>query len=97
MISRDMKRINVLAFNEGKDEYGRVHKTGNTVRTAEMSIKIYKQSNVNDIRYVDTTHIGLTADKNINIHNQIEYDGNKYQVLYVIPSHRLNQIFMKKV
>lgn len=97
MINREMKSVQVLTYVEGKDALGRVRKNGSTSRNAEMVVKVYRQSNVNDIRYVEVTHVGLTADKDITDSNQIVIDDETYQVLYVIPSHRLNQVLMKRV
>ena len=97
MINRDKQPIQVVSFVEGKDAYGRVRKNGSTSRQSEMTVKIYSQSKVDDIRYVDVTHIGITADEDITDSNQIIIDDNTYQVLYVIPSHRFNQVLMKKV
>lgn len=97
MINREMRQVEVLTFNIGKNAYGRPRKNGSTSHYADMVVKIYQQSKVDDIRYVDVTHIGLTADKSISDSNQIVIDDDTYQVLYVIPSNRLNQVLMKKV
>lgn len=97
MINREMKQVQVLTYNAGKDAYGRPRKDGSVSHNADMMVKIYQQKNVDDIRYVDVTHIGLTADKTITDSNQIIIDDDTYQVLYVIPSNRLNQVLMKKV
>jgi hypothetical protein len=97
MINREMKQVEVLTFNGGKDSYGRPRKSGNISHTADMMVKVYQQRKVDDIRYVDVTHLGLTADKSITDSNQIIIDNDTYEVLYVIPSNRLNQVLMKKV
>lgn len=97
MINREMRQVEVLTFNAGKDAYGRPRKNGSVSHNADMVVKIYQQRKVDDIRYVDVTHIGLTADKSITDSNQIIIDNDTYQVLYVIPSSRLNQVLMKKV
>lgn len=62
-----------------------------------MDIKIFSQVNVSDVRYVDVDVIGLTYDKSITDANQIKFDDRVYDVKYVIPSSRLNQILMKRV
>ena len=97
MINRQMKKVQVLTFAAGKDALGRPRKNGSTSHNAEMAVMIYKQNNVADVRYVDVTHIGLTADKSITDSNQIVIVDETYQVLYVIHSTRLNQVLMKKV
>ena len=62
-----------------------------------MMIRNYQQVNVQDVRYIDVTDIGLTFDSAITDANQISTSSGTYNVLYVIPSRRLNQILLKKV
>ena len=97
MIIREMKPVSVVSFTAGTDAYGQKRKNGSTKRDSQMVIKIYRQTTVDDIRYTDVTDIGLTYDREITDENEIEYGGNRYTVLYVIPSNRLYQILMKKV
>lgn len=97
MINRNKQLVKVISFTSGKDEYGRPRKNGSTSREVEMYVSIYQQRNVEDVRYVEVTNIGLTSDKEITDANQIMINDDKYQVLYVIPSNRLYQVLMKKV
>ena len=97
MINREFQKVQVVSFATGKDAYGIKRKNGETSRTVEMVIKIYQQQNTSDARYVDVTDIGLTYDNEISDKNQIVVGENTYDVLYVIPSNRLNQILMKRV
>ena len=97
MINRDKQLVKVVSFIPGKDEYGRPRRNGETTRLVEMYVSIYQKKNVDDIRYVEVTNIGLTADKGITDTNQIIIGDDKYQVLYVLPSRRLYQVLMKKV
>lgn len=97
MINRDKQLVQVVSFIPGKDEYGRPRRNGETNRLVEMYVSIYQKRNVDDIRYVEVTNIGLTADKGITDTNQIIIGDDKYQVLYVLPSRRLYQVLMKKV
>lgn len=97
MINRDKKIVKIVSYASGKDEYGRPRKNGSTSREVEMFVTLYQQTNTQDIRYVEVTNLGLTKDNEINDTNQIIIDDQKYQVLYVIPSKRYNQILMKKV
>lgn len=96
MIMREMKPVSVVTFTSGTDAYGQKNKNGSTTRTVDMVVKIYKQTNVDDIRFTDVTDIGLTYDKTITDANEVIIDGNHYNVLYVIPSNRLYQILLKK-
>lgn len=97
MINREWQDVQVVSFAAGTDAYGVSHTTVSQTRTVKMVVHIYAQQIVDDIRFNDVTDIGLTLDKDITDANQIVIGGVKYDVLYVIPSPRLNQILMKKV
>lgn len=62
-----------------------------------MYLEIFSQKNTNDMRYVDVDMIGLTKDQDITNSDTIEYKDSQYQVLYVIPSSRYNQILLKQI
>ena len=96
MINREMRRVSVVSFTPGTDAYGQKRKKGTSSRDVDMVVKIYSQSNVDDVRHTDVTTIGLTYDNSITDENQIVVDGITYNVLYVIPSGRLTQVLMKK-
>lgn len=97
MINREMQLVTVVSFTAGTDEYGQKRNNGQTTRQVEMMVKVYTQNRVNDIRYVDVTNIGLTKDNNITDENQIIIGEDTFEVMYVIPSTRYNQILLKKV
>ena len=97
MINREMQSVTVVSFTSGTDEYGQKRNNGQTTRQVEMMVKVYTQNKVNDIRYVDVTNIGLTKDNNITDKNQIIISEDTFEVMYVIPSTRYNQILLKKV
>ena len=97
MINRELRRVTVNTFSSGKDAYGQIRQNGSVPREIEMVIKLYRQSNIADIRYNEVTDIGLTKDASITDKDQIVVDGNTYNVLYVIPSGKLYQVLMKKV
>lgn len=97
MINREFQKVSVVSFTTGKDAFGIKRNNGSTSRTVDMVVKIYQQQNTSDARYVNVTDIGLTYDKDINDANQIVVGEDTYDVLYVIPSNRLNQILMKRV
>lgn len=92
-----MQIVTVKSFPEGKDKYGQTKQGDFTTREVEMIVKVYSQSNTNDIRFIDVTNIGLTKDNNIADGNEIIIGKDTYSVIYTIPSGRLHQIFMKKV
>lgn len=97
MIQREWKTVKVVSFTDGRDEYGQVRKQGSTERNCEMVIKLYTQTNTNDIRFNDIETLGITRDNLITDKNQIIDGSNKYNVLYVIPSGKYTQVLMKKV
>lgn len=96
MINREMRPVSVVSFASGTDAYGQKRKGAQTERTVQMVVKVYNQYNVDDIRYNDVTTIGLTADKDITDENRVIIDNVPYDVLYVIPSTRYQQILMKR-
>lgn len=97
MYIRDKRIVEVLTYTNERDSYGQKRQSVPTSREVEMDIKIFSQVNVSDVRYVDVDVIGLTYDKSITDANQIKFDDRVYDVKYVIPSSRLNQILMKRV
>lgn len=97
MIIREFQSVQVVSFTTGKDAYGFKRKNGSANREVKMVVKTYSQQNTNDARYVDVTDIGLTYDKEITDKNQIIIGEDTYDVMYVIPSNRLQQILMKRV
>lgn len=96
MINREMKPVLLISFTSGTDKYGQKRNNGNTEEKIEMAVKVYSQTNVSDIRYNDVELIGLTKTA-VKDSQQIKIDDIVYQVLYVIPSGRYNQVLMKKV
>ena len=62
-----------------------------------MYLELFSQKNTNDMRYIDVDMIGLTKDQDITNSDTIEYKDSQYQVLYVIPSSRYNQILLKQI
>lgn len=97
MIQREWVSVSVVSYQVGTDTYGQKRKLGSTARTVKMVIKPYTKANIDNVKYVDVTDVGLTADKEISDVNTINYGGCSYQVLFTIPSGRLYQIFMKRV
>lgn len=93
----DFQKVYVISFTDDKDNYGQPRKVESSRREVEMMIRNYTQINVSDVRFVDATDIGLTYDSAITDANQIISTSGIYNVLYVIPSRRLYQIFLKKV
>ena len=97
MINREWQKVKVLTYNGGKDEYGQTRNDIPTEREVEMVIKNYnRQIITNNVIYDDITDIGLTYDKEITDANQIKAGSVVYDILYVLPSRRCQQILMRK-
>ena len=91
-----MKRVELIQFSKGKDAYGQKRKNGSESTEIEMYIVDYNKQINNLITHIDADYIGLTRDE-VGDGNQI-IDGDKtYEVLYVMPTHRYTQVFMKRV
>lgn len=96
MIITDMKEVSVITFSNGVDSYGQKRKTQSSIKTVKMAIYPYSNMEVEDIRFREVTHIGLTKDTTITNANEIEEGSNKYLVTHTIPSNRYTQIFLKE-
>lgn len=98
VINREMKSVEVLSYGNSTDSYGQVRK-GEPLdtRTVMMALKLYRQAEVADPRFVEVTDLGLTNDTSITDKDCIKDGDTKYNVLYVIPSQRLTTVFLKKV
>lgn len=96
MINREMRKVTVKSNSGEKNSYGQKIMNDKT-RVVDMVVKVYRQTNISDIRYNDITNIGLTYEVGITDKDQIIIDNKTYNVIYVIPSGKLHQIFMKRV
>ena len=95
MINREIQKAQLLFFIKIFSLY--LQSNNDKTILIDVVIKPYQQTVKSDIRFTDTTDIALTQFKNITCQNQIVCNGNTYNVLYVIPSNRYNQVFLKKV
>lgn len=96
MIQREWKDVEIITYTEEPDAYGQSKRTIYSTKTCEMVVKNYVTTNVSDIRYANVELIGLTKDFTIEDKNDIRIDNCLYNVLYVKPTSRLNQVFMRK-
>lgn len=97
MNTREWQTANLISFSSGIDEYGKPLQEEVYRKEIEMIMTIYTENNVSDIRFIEATHLGLTAENGITEKNHIIIDNIEYKVLYVVPSRRYNQVFLKKV
>lgn len=97
MINLEMHEAEVLTYSGDTDAYGqRRTEAPASIRSIQICTKTYIQTNVSDPRYVDAKIIGLTKDKDITTADRLRFGGHLYDVLDVIPSLRLNQVFLIK-
>ena len=95
MINRDIRQVDFITYEKGTDRYGQQRMLGSTKRTGE--IVIYKtdcQIN-NEISHIDADYIGLTRE--VVDFNQVVDNGVVYEVKYVMPTKKWNQVYLKQV
>lgn len=78
------------------DAYGQPLETEAT-KFVKMAITLSAQSPQDNIKYKDTTYIGLTLDRNINDKCIIQYGNEKLKVVYVNPFGKFRQVYMSEV
>lgn len=93
MINREMIKATVKTYG-GIDEYGQPLNEVTNSKTIDMVFGVYSQTNVNDPRYVNITHYGLTKDREITDSDFIEINGIEYKVKIVNNTTRWTQLFL---
>lgn len=101
MINRDMESVLVVPYGTGNtDSYGQTKQDPfcPPYRTTQMMIKVYQPGyDFNDARFNDSTHIGITLDKDISDSDRIWSDNGYYNILYIIPTRRYRYLLLKQV
>lgn len=97
MINRETVSIKVVSFTAGTDEYGQLRQLGSTETNSEGMLKLISNMNVSNPLYLESDYLLLTKDKNITVNNQIKVGNDNYQVKYIIPSGKYNQVLIKKL
>lgn len=92
---RNMQLVEIYSISPSVNEYGE-RLDEQKVGTALMSIFNLNKTNTTDMRYIDGTDVGLTK-ANLTCNNTVISGDAKYKVLYVIPTHRFNQVFLQRV
>lgn len=96
MINNEMRDVQLLTFTTGQDAYGQQRQLGTTETTIQMMVKIKDIALNDNPSYADVDLIGLTKEI-VKDENQIVVDDVHYEVLYVIPTRRYNEVFLKQV
>ena len=95
MINREMRKAFILTYPKTVDDYGQINKDVPEKKPVEITLRLYKHSQVEDIRFNDVTHTGLTYNKTITDANKIEINGDIYCVIFVNNEGRLAQLYLK--
>lgn len=96
MINRELEKVTVISFESGVDEYGQTRTQISGTKEVDMYIKTYSNQLIDNPKYNEIEYLALTKDKTITSANQIEYNNIKYDIIYVMPSARYNQLFLRK-
>lgn len=96
MINNEWQKAIYTEFIEVPDSYGQQHKSIGQERNIEVVVKNYNRTNVNDPRFIEVTDIALTKEKELKPGNNIIINNNKYYILFIIYSNRLNQLLLKQ-
>lgn len=97
MINREWKKVTIISYDNSLDEYGQKRHGSSSQRVVDMVCKNFSMTNTDDVRFTEVTDLGLTKDKDITDADTILIDNDRYEVLYVRPTARLNQIMMRKL
>lgn len=89
------KRVKAVQFNKGKDAYGQKRLNGSNEEFIEMYISFINKQTNNLINHIDADYLGLT--KRLGDWDQIIDEDTTYEVVYIVPTHRYTQVFMKRV
>ncbi len=92
-----MQKANLISFSIGTNKYGQTRTDIGSKREIEIDIRLKNAAENQNINFVDFQYVGLTKDKNISCKDQIITDTDKYNVVYVIPSHRYYTILLNKI
>lgn len=96
MINANMRVYDYFTFGDN-DAYGQPTLSDTVQGTIKMAINISSQSVQDNINYQDCNYIGLTTTKSVNDKMVIQYGEEKLKVLYVNPTGRLTQVFLKRI
>lgn len=96
MINRELIKGKLITYDDSTDEYGQINKGSFTEKEIQLTLKNYKHTKVEDIRFNDVTHISLTKERDINDSNKIKIGETLYSIAFVNDDGRLSEIFLKR-
>lgn len=95
MINREMRYYPYSTLG-ALDSYGQPRES-KTKGFVKIAISLQSQSPQDNIKYKDTTYIGLTLDKKIDDKCFIHFGNEKLKVIYVNPVGRYRQVYMSEI
>lgn len=96
MINSNMKLYNYYEYSKNNG-YGQLTPSNEIAGQIKMAIFTTSESIQDNINYKDASYIGLTASGVLTDKHAIQYGDIKLKVLYVNPSGRYKQVFLKKI
>lgn len=98
MIRSRMKPYSIEVRNVGVDDYGQPHDSFYVLKTVDVSVTLLTNTlNESDVRYVDSTHLGLTFDKTLKDGMRITSDNIHYMIKLVNNDGRMSQLTLQEV
>lgn len=98
MIRSRMKPYSVEGRESGVDEYGQPYNSFAFLKTVDISVTLLTRTlNESDVRYIDSTHIGLTFDKTLKDGMRITSDNIYYMIKLVNNDGRMAQLTLQEV
>ncbi len=95
MINTDMRIYNYYTYGE-EDSYGQPQLSKEVQGTIKMAINITSQSIQENIKYKNSTYMGLTLGP-VDDTYVIQYGNERLKVLYVNPKGKYKQVFMSEL
>lgn len=96
MINREQKNVGIYKFLNIRDSYGQGRKLVKNSGTESMMIKFYSSVLQDNPGYQDIDFLALTTNRELGPENLISFDGHNYRIIYVVPSRRFNQLFIRE-
>ena len=95
MINADMRLYDYFTIGDSNG-YGQPTISEDVKGQIKMAIYITSQSVQDNVNYLDAQYVGLTH-ANVDDTYIIQYGEERLKVLYINPTGRLKQVFLKKI